>query len=382
MQGIYIHQVAAYAWPFIQERNPTMCQVHFEQLDPATLRPFSLNKSVFGNIEDDLDPDFVESVKSEGVHTPAIVTTKGMILSGHRRVAASVKAGHKLIPCMVTSQEDPNAIKRIWADCNRNREMTQEQRGRYYNAIKEIEALAAAGREKTGKTINSDPRENFTRGKAGDIAAEKIGVSRPTAEKISATVAVIDEAEEAGDTETAAELRDTLENKSASEAARKAKAAKAKLRRNKAAAEKKAAREAAIEAGVEPEPESEPEPEPEPELTKKPTDQNGKVLPKHLIEIFEKRSLFKDVLNKLTQLRKSYNALVSEENAYATHKINKVQANNDLKNFRNLIEFAMPHAICPYCKGTGKDKGGGCTACKGTCWVVETAYKAAPTELR
>lgn len=361
-----------------------MSQVHFEQLDPATLRPFSLNKSVFGNIEDDLDADFVESIKTEGVHTPAIVTTKGMILSGHRRVAASVKAGHKLIPCMVTSQDDPNAIKRIWADCNRNREMTQEQKGRYYNAIKEIESLAAADRKNSGKTHHSDHKENFPEGQAGDIAAEKIGLSRPTAEKISATVAVIDEAEEAGDTETAAELRDTLENKSASEAARKAKAAKAKLRRAKAAAEKKAAQQAVIDAGGDPDPEPEPEvdAEAEPELTKKPTDKNGKVLPKHLIEIFEKRSLFKEVLNKLTQLQKAYNALVAEENAYATHKINKVQAQNDLKNFKNLIQFAQPHAICPYCKGTGKDKGGGCTACKGTCWVVETAYKAAPTELR
>ena len=364
-----------------------MSQVHFEQLDPAALRPFSLNKSVFGDIEKDLDADFLESIKAEGVHTPALVTTKGMILSGHRRVAASVKAGHKLIPCMVTSEDKPDAIKRIWADCNRNREMTQEQRGRYYNAIKEIEALAAAEREKHGKNKPDDPRENFTQGKAGDIAAEKIGVSRPTAEKISATVAVIDEAEEAGDTETAAELRNVLENESASEAARQAKKAKAKLRRAKAAAEKAAAKEAArqavIDAGGDPdsEPEPEPEEEAEPEPTK-PTDQNGKPLPKHLVEIFEKRSFFKDVLNKLTQLQKSYNALVADEHNLATHKMNKVQAQNDLKNFKRQIKFAMPYAICPYCKGTGKDKGGGCTICKSTGWVVKLSYDATPSDYR
>lgn len=368
-----------------------MCQVHFEQLDPASLRPFSLNKTVFGDIEADLDDDFLESIKKKGVHTPVIVTNKGMILSGHRRVAASVKAGHKLIPCMVTSESNPDAIKRIWADCNRNREMTVEQRARYYNAIKEIEGVAAAEREKAGKTLATNPEENFPQGQrskqTGDIAAEKIGVSRPTAEKISATVAVIDEAEEAGDTETAAELRDTLENKSASEAARQAKAAKKKLSRAKAAAEKKAAKEAArqaaIDAGGDPEPEPEPEPEeetePEPD---KPTDQNGKPLPKHLIEIFEKRSFFKDVLNKLTQLNKSYNALVADDNEFATRQMNKVQARNDLKNFKIQIQFAMPHAICPYCKGTGKNKGGGCEACKGAAWVVESAYNAAPVELR
>ena len=174
--------------------------------------------------------------------------------------------------------------------------------------------------------------------------------SRKTARKAAKVVEAIDAAETTGDTATAEALRDTLNNKSVDAATKQL-----------AAIEEKKA---------------------DPELTKKPTDKNGKVLPKHLIEIFEKRSLFKEVLNKLTQLQKAYNALVAEENAYATHKINKVQAQNDLKNFKNLIQFAQPHAICPYCKGTGKDKGGGCTACKGTCWVVETAYKAAPTELR
>jgi ParB-like chromosome segregation protein Spo0J len=367
-----------------------MSQKYFEQLDPKTLRPFSLNTLTFGDIEKDLDEGFLLSIKTRGVDTPVTVTMNGMILSGHRRVAASVKAGHQLIPCMVTDEKDPVKIKQIWGDGNRNREMTQEQRGRYFDALEDIEELLAAERKKHGKKQESDHRENFSYGKAGDIAAEKIGLSRPTAEKISATVAVIDEAEASGDTETAAELRNVLENESASEAARQAKKAKEKLRRAKAAAEKKAAKEAARQAAIdaggdpdsEPEPEPEPEEEAEPEPAKKPTDKNGKVLPKNLIEIFEKRSLFKDVLNKLTQLQKSYNALVHDDNAYATHKINKVQAQNDLKNFKNLIQFAMPHAICPYCKGTGKDKGGGCTACKGTCWVVETAYKAAPTELR
>lgn len=372
-----------------------MCQVHFEQLDPSKLRPFSLNKSVFGDIEKELDAEFLESIKTDGVHTPVVVTTKGLILSGHRRVAASIRAGHRLIPCYVKNESDSIAIKKIWFQCCQQRHPTEEQKTRYFNAVNEVKALEAAERKKSGKKQESDLGVISPQGRApraADIAAETIGVSRQKAARMSATVAVIDEAEEAGDTETAAELRDTLENKSASEAARKAKAAKVKLRRAKAAAEKKAAKEAerqaVIDAGGEPEAEAEAEADPEPAAEEadpepaKPTDQNGKVLPKHLIEIFEKRSFFKDVLNKLTQLQKSYNALVADDNEYATRNMNKVQARNDLKNFKNQIQFAMPHALCPYCKGTGKDKGGGCVACKGACWVVESTYNAAPVEMR
>jgi ParB-like chromosome segregation protein Spo0J len=366
-----------------------MSQKYFEQLDPKTLRPFSLNTLTFGDIEKDLDEGFLLSIKTRGVDTPVTVTMNGMILSGHRRVAASVKAGHQLIPCMVTDEKDPVKIKQIWGDGNRNREMTQEQRGRYFDALEDIEELLAAERKKHGKKQESDHRENFSYGKAGDIAAEKIGLSRPTAEKISATVAVIDEAEASGDTETAAELRNVLENESASEAARQAKKAKEKLRRAKAAAEKKAAKEAARQAAIDAggDPDSEPEPEPEPEEEAepepaKPTDQNGKPLPKHLIEIFEKRSLFKNVLNKLTQLQTEYNILVADENDYATHEMNKIQAQNDLKNFKRQIKHAIPYAICPYCKGTGKDKGGGCKICKSTSWIVKSVYDFVPTEMR
>jgi hypothetical protein len=57
---------------------------------------------------------------------------------------------------------------------------------------------------------------------AADKAAEKVGMSRNTAEKAVEVVKVIDEAESKGDTETASHLRETLNTKSVSAAKREA----------------------------------------------------------------------------------------------------------------------------------------------------------------
>ena len=344
------------------ERTPTVSQKYFEQLDPKTLRPLPGNATAFGDTKESLNPEFLESIKNRGVMSPVIVNAKKQICDGHRRTAAAIAAELDTVPCWVSTRTEPHEVMADWCELQTHQRVpTTEQRSRLAAMVAEHKAAIS------GEVVSSQiwletqyepkpekegrPKKQKTKNQIDAEAAKEAGLGgRENARKAAKVVEAIDAAETTGDTATAEALRDTLNNKSVDAATKQL-----------AAIEEKKA---------------------DPELTKKPTDKNGKVLPKHLIEIFEKRSLFKEVLNKLTQLQKAYNALVAEENAYATHKINKVQAQNDLKNFKNLIQFAQPHAICPYCKGTGKDKGGGCTACKGTCWVVETAYKAAPTELR
>lgn len=344
------------------ERTPTVSQKYFEQLDPKTLRPLPGNATAFGDTKESLNPEFLESIKNRGVMSPVIVNAKKQICDGHRRTAAAIAAELDTVPCWVSTRTEPHEVMADWCELQTHQRVpTTEQRSRLAAMVAEHKAaisgevvsgaIAPETQNEKQQAKEGRPKKPKSKHQIDDEAAKETGLgSRKTARKAAKVVEAIDAAETTGDTATAEALRDTLNNKSVDAATKQL-----------AAIEEKKA---------------------DPELTKKPTDKNGKVLPKHLIEIFEKRSLFKEVLNKLTQLQKAYNALVAEENAYATHKINKVQAQNDLKNFKFQINFAQPHAICPYCKGTGKDKGGGCEICKGSGWIIESVYKAVPAELR
>ena len=189
---------------------------HFEQLAPSSLRPYSLNKAVFGDMERDLNPDFIAAV-GRGIDnntlTPCTVTSKHMILSGHRRIAAAIQLGKKLIPCQVVYEENFDVLNEIWADANRNREMTIEQRGRYYDALKDsVPALKSAPGEDSRAKWDSQ-----------QTAADAAGFgSRYKAETVSKVVEAIDTLEEQGKPEAAAELREVLETKPAAAALRAA----------------------------------------------------------------------------------------------------------------------------------------------------------------
>jgi len=200
---------------------------HFEQLAPSTLRPFTLNKTVFGDMESDFNPEFIESIRREGILTPIIVTAKSLILSGHRRVAAALKVGLKLVPCMIIDETEPERWQAIWADANRNREMTVEQRARYYQCLKDIAIKAGRQKPDPDSALKSAPTDDRPDGKikkdSQQEAADAAGFgSRYAAETVSKVVDTIDKLEEIGKPEAAAELREVLETRPAAEALRAA----------------------------------------------------------------------------------------------------------------------------------------------------------------
>jgi ParB-like chromosome segregation protein Spo0J len=178
-------------------------------------------------MERDLNPDFIAAV-GRGIDnntlTPCTVTSKHMILSGHRRIAAAIQLGKKLIPCQVVYEENFDVLNEIWADANRNREMTVEQRGRYYDALKDIEVKRGRSKPDTAPALKSAPGED-SRAKwdSQQTAADAAGFgSRYKAETVSKVVEAIDTLEEQGQPEKAAELREVLETKPAAAALRAA----------------------------------------------------------------------------------------------------------------------------------------------------------------
>ena len=195
---------------------------YFEQVDPSTLRPCPKNKYVFGPTDSELTPEFLASIKEDGVLAPIIVNSKRMICDGHRRTAAAVKLGLKLVPCYVSDHEDIDKTLHAWDVLQKQvRVRTKEQTARLFGQYKAEEAETAATAEKTkkandsvlshGETEKNDRPDTPIKRRPDDIAAERVGMSRPTAARALAVVKEIDKAEAEGNTERAEDLREKLE---------------------------------------------------------------------------------------------------------------------------------------------------------------------------
>jgi ParB-like chromosome segregation protein Spo0J len=191
-----------------------------------------VNSAIYG---DNFDDALVESIKqTEGVIEPVhLVKHDGgsfVCLSGHRRRQATAIAGFTTIAAMVFRGEMTAAEQVIHViEANRKREKTVEQKARETEKLSIALKDVAAERRKR-KPVNSVPKnvteqnsEDKTERESIVKAAKETGIgSRPTAEKAIEVVHAIDAATEAGDTETAEELRETLNKKSVSAAHAKA----------------------------------------------------------------------------------------------------------------------------------------------------------------
>ena len=187
------------------------------EIDLDKLRNHPLNAKVFGELKCDADADtFTASIREHGIQNPIAVGPEGedgsyVILAGHRRRQAAAKCGHKSAPCYVREDADsPEMVDLIWSEMGLQREMTVEQRARYYIEREEIEARLAKQRQVSGR-----PSEKLSEGGEAKVKAAKAAkMSKPTAEKAAKVVKKIDELEAAGDVERAEQIRTTLNTKS------------------------------------------------------------------------------------------------------------------------------------------------------------------------
>lgn len=166
-------------------------------VDPSDILPHPFNARVYG--DDALDPDFVESIRVNGVQEPVVVVKTiidgqdGLyILSGHRRVKAAARVGRN-VP--IRTVEDAGTLwqESFLLESNRQRIKTPEQKAREFTEFKRIEAALAKERMLAGKP--ADPRANLpqgSRGKARDKAAAKVGLKSRTAEKLEKVVQAAD----------------------------------------------------------------------------------------------------------------------------------------------------------------------------------------------
>ncbi len=108
-------------------------------------------------------------------------------------------------------------------------------------------------------------------------------------------------------------------------------------------------------------------------------DSLGKVVPKHLEEVFDRGGEIKDDITMLTKMfRKVKEAQADNDPLYRHCKLDQLKA--AVANVKSNLRFTKPYAVCCYC--CGDERNAECDACDGTGWLNETSYKAAPKEMK
>lgn len=104
-------------------------------------------------------------------------------------------------------------------------------------------------------------------------------------------------------------------------------------------------------------------------------DSLGQVLPENLISIFSRVPELKELYAEVERVRLKIESKVESEDGLYRH-IRKQQLDTDLNNAKRAIKFALPYAICPYCKGSK------CEKCGGAGWMPKDMLKLIPDNER
>lgn len=295
-----------------------LCHAH-----PEDLVPHAANVSLYG---DEVDQEFIDSCKG-GIIEPIVTTTDMTIISGHRRRKAAISHGWETVPVLIRHDLlDPLDIEEFLILANRQREKTNEQKAREFKRLKEIETERAKQTSPGGRGKKTPDQSGTEFSRRSDVkAAEVAGLSRNTALKATKVVEAIDAAEESGETEKADQLREDL-NKSVSGAHKKISTKKVKAN-----------------------------------------------VPKHLEETFEMAAMFTGLIQRVGNIRKDVFDLASGKGG---ERLPVQQLRIDLNNVSEALQCAVPHAVCPYCKGVG------CEQCDDLGWMHRDRYAGIPEERR
>jgi ParB-like chromosome segregation protein Spo0J len=174
------------------------------QVNVGSLVAHPMNRKLYG--EEPLDKGFLASVRELGIIEPVTILTmpsldgaKGnrvYVLSGHRRFLAAKRLGIRKIPARHADLDpnDPVAVEQFLIEANRQRVKTPEQTGREIMELRRIEAVFARDRQKLskGRGVKGRAILPHLKGKARDIAAEKVGMGARTADKLLKVIEAAD----------------------------------------------------------------------------------------------------------------------------------------------------------------------------------------------
>lgn len=136
------------------------------EADPRELDPHPDNERIYGDTEDtdQLEAEFLESVREKGVMEPLIVTEGKTIISGHRRQIAALECDHNSVPILYYDFEDEIAEREALIELNRQRDKSPAQIINEFDYQLDTEKLKAKGRqgERTDLKDGSEPLGNIS----------------------------------------------------------------------------------------------------------------------------------------------------------------------------------------------------------------------------
>ena len=322
----------------------------YQHLPLGKIIDHPINHAIYA---DNFDDDLVESVRVNGVLNPITVCRHPggsfVCLSGHRRRQAAKLAGLTNIPAMVIRDDVPEYLQVIMViESNRQRDKTPEQKTRETQELAKARTFEAKTRMKAGKKQESDPRKNFSEGqddskRALAQAAKETGLgSRPTAEKAIKVVKKIDELTAAGETVKAEQLREVLNEKSVSAAAKLSE-------------------------------EIDKPAEPQPEEGKPVCDAFGPVW-LSLVPLWERLEEVKEIESVVRKLKAKIKAISREA---VGSRINTTPVDAAIQAIEQALKLGPPHTECFKCQ---RDIKTDCKLCRGTGWINKSEYSGHRTE--
>ena len=113
-----------------------------QKFKPSELIPHPQNDFFFDPMEGQKWQEFLESVRTSGVIEPPVVTSEGVIVSGHQRVRACIELGIEEIYCEVRKYDDPDRVLKDLIETNiRQRGTIAGSELKMGRIIKELERI-------------------------------------------------------------------------------------------------------------------------------------------------------------------------------------------------------------------------------------------------
>lgn len=195
-------------------------------LDPRNLSPHPKNSEIYADRQfDPSDQEFLLSI-GEGIDQPIHVTTSNVIISGHRRCGAAVHLGLESVPVRVRCDLPPDAdSEEVLSALLKGNEFAPKSAE---TVAREIAARLRLAKGRAKQRHGKPAEEGEESGAARDVVSRETGHSPASISRASEAVEALDEAIEAGDEETAEEIRQGLNQSftAGADAARKAKGKK------------------------------------------------------------------------------------------------------------------------------------------------------------
>lgn len=122
-----------------------------ESWNVSRLKPHPRSLAIYGT-EETTPPDFLDSIRTQGILVSLAVKADGTVISGHRRLQAARVLGMPSVPVSVVEYPDELAERRAILEFNRQRDKSTSQRMAEGDEIKAIEAERAKRRLAHGLT--------------------------------------------------------------------------------------------------------------------------------------------------------------------------------------------------------------------------------------